>query len=150
MVYRRRGMGNRGMPLPFTALGAVLHAGCPTVDLGDTPTDINLCNPAGGQDYFVSDIYPNFIKGDTPGDSKSCTQNNRGHSEGNGPELTIRFQPRRDENFNFRQAQLFLNCVNEDMSLLPTKPLTGSDAHGDGNLSDGMNDAEVQTFLVWF
>ena len=70
--------------LRFRALGcvgaaglALLGAGCPTVDLGDTPTDINLCNPAGGLDYFTAEIYPKFIR---PGDTNACTQNGGCHN----------------------------------------------------------------------
>ena len=143
-------MGHRGMPLPFVVFGAGLLAGCPTVDLGDTPTDINLCNPAGGLDYFVSDIYPTFIKGDNPDDAKSCTQNMGCHSEGDGNALNFRIQARRDDNFNFRQAQVFLECGNEEMSLLLTKPLSGIEAHQGGNLFGAMTDPEVQAFLGWF
>ena len=40
----------------------VALCGCPTVDLGDTPPDIGLCNPAGGIDYFTSTIEPEFLK----------------------------------------------------------------------------------------
>lgn len=130
-------------------VGAVLLAGCPTVDLGDTPTDINLCNPAGGLDYFVSDVYPNFIRGDDPGNAKSCTQNNGCHNEaGNVP--NFRIQARRDDVFNFRQAQVYLNCGSEEMSRLLTKPLANVEAHGGGDIFTNMTDAEVQSFLGWF
>ena len=46
-------------------------AGCPTVDLGDTPTDIGLCNPPGGVEYFQERIWPEFVR---PGNANSCTK----------------------------------------------------------------------------
>jgi hypothetical protein len=143
-------MGNRGMPLPFLLLGGALLAGCPTVDLGDTPTDINLCNPAGGRDYFVAEIYPNFIRGDDPGNMKSCTQANGCHADGDGNAPNFRFGPRRDDNFNFRQAQQYLECGNEGMSPLLTKPLIGIEGHGGGDVFTSASDPEVLTFLGWF
>ena len=46
-----------GIRLWFAACGlaTLVFAGCPTVDLGDTPSDIGQCNPPGGEDY--SDVF---------------------------------------------------------------------------------------------
>jgi hypothetical protein len=122
-------------------------AGCPTVDLGDTPTDINLCNPPGGADYFRAEIYPNFIR---PTDAANgCTKAGGCHNEAGGNALNYKTQPQ-DDAFNFRQTQVFLNCGAPEMSPFLTKPLAGVDPHGGGNIYMSMDDAQVQVFLGWF
>ena len=122
-------------------------AGCPTVDLGDTPTDINLCNPPGGIDYFKTEIFPNYIRaGDA---TNGCTRNMQCHNEGGGNALNFRTNPQ-DDAFNFRQAQVFLNCGTPEMSPLLTKPLKGVDTHGGGDIYTSMSDPQVVTFLGWF
>jgi hypothetical protein len=123
-------------------------AGCPTVDLGDTPPDITLCNPAGGIEYFASEIYPRFLKAEDT--QAGCTQNLGCHNEGGGNALAFRIGVRRDDVFNYRQAQLFLDCGTPERSLLLTKPLAGIDAHGGGDIYSSASDAEVQAFLAWF
>lgn len=136
-----------GLPIAGVA-GLFLLAGCPTVDLGDTPTDINLCNPPGGIDYFVAEVYPVFLKGDDT--ATGCTQGNGCHNEGGGNALNFRVGARRDDVFNCRQAQVFLNCGTPEMSSLLTKPLSGVDAHGGGDVYGSTSDAAVQAFLGWF
>jgi len=135
-------MGNH---VVFAALALCL-GGCPTVDLGDTPTDINLCNPEGGIDYFRDEVYPKFIR---PQDSTGCTSQAGCHNEGGGNALNFKTSPQ-DDAFNFRQAQVFLNCGTPEMSQLLTKPLAGVDTHGGGNIYTSTSDAEVQVFLNWF
>lgn len=134
------------VPLAGAAIG--LLAGCPTVDLGDTPTDINLCNPAGGIDYFTAEIYPKYLKGDDT--AVGCTQDKGCHNEGGGNALNFKIGARRDDAFNFRQAQVFLNCGTPEASLLLTKPLAGIEPHGGGDLYMATSDADVQAFLGWF
>jgi len=126
---------------------AVVLAGCPTVDLGDTPTDITLCNPAGGLDYFSAEIYPNFVR---PVDAtNACTKAGGCHNDAGGNALNYKTNPQ-DDVFNYRQSQVFLNCGTPEMSQLLTKPLAGVEAHGGGNIFSSMSDAQVQLFLDWF
>ncbi len=126
-----------------------LVAGCPTVDLGDTPTDIGLCNPAGGLDYFTTVIWPEFVR-PTDG-AEGCTKTGSCHNEAGGNGLSFRTQPAPDFPFNFRQAQLFLNCGTPSSSLMLTKPLSGIDAHNGGDIfMPGADDATIQKFLDWF
>ena len=129
-----------------TGLLATL-AGCPTVDLGDTPTDIGLCNPAGGLDYFTDVIWPNFVRPNDP--AIGCTRAGGCHNEAGGNGLSFRTQPAPDFPFNYRQAQLFLNCGTPGASLLLTKPQSGTEPHGGGDLF-GAGDPAVQQFLDWF
>ncbi|MEO8703697.1 MAG: hypothetical protein ABI867_26845 [Kofleriaceae bacterium] len=144
-------MGNHGqrrvMVPRVVALALLLLGGCPTVDLGDTPDDIIKCNPAGGADYFSANIYPMYLKADDT--ATGCTQAAGCHNEGGGTPLNLRIGARRDDAFNFKQAQEFLDCDDPAMSRLLTRPLSEIDAHGGGDIYT-MSDAEVQVFLDWF
>jgi len=53
-----------GVGLCLGALGLV--AGCPTVDLGDTPDRHGQCNPAGGLTYFQDRSGPSTSSATTP------------------------------------------------------------------------------------
>ena len=131
--------------LAITALA--LLAGCPTVDLGDTPTDIGLCNPSGGLDYFQNVIWPNYVR---PTDSaKGCTRSGGCHNEAGGNALSFKTQPAPDFPFNYRQAQVFLNCGTPTASQMLTKPLSGQEPHGGGDLITN-SDPAYQMFLDWF
>ncbi|MBS1118880.1 MAG: hypothetical protein H6Q90_1108 [Deltaproteobacteria bacterium] len=136
--------GAAGVPL---ALALALLTGCPTVDLGDTPTDINLCNPPGGIEYFQNEVWPNYIR---PADTANgCTKNGGCHNEAGGNALNFKTNPV-DFAFNFRQAQVFLNCGTAEMSPLLSKPLAGVDTHGGGDIYATTNDPAVVIFLGWF
>ena len=57
----------------FVATCCVLAlAGCPSVDLGDTPSDIGLCNPKQGIAYFESDIWPKYLHPSVP--ARDCVK----------------------------------------------------------------------------
>ena len=133
--------------LATCCVAVALLGGCPTVDLGDTPTDINLCNPAGGVAYFTATIYPRYLAADDT--VNGCTRSTGCHNEGGGNALSFRIGARRDDAFNFRQAQVFLNCGTPEMSTLLTRPLGSIDPHGGGDIYT-MSDPEVQIFLDWF
>jgi len=126
------------------ALAALAFAGCPTVDLGDTPSDIGQCNPPGGQDYFDNVIYPQYLNANTP----ACTSSGGCHNEAGGNALNLRTQPV-DPVLNFKQAQVYLNCGTPEMSDLLTKPLAGTNPHGGGDLIQP-GDPRIQLFLDWF
>lgn len=139
-----RGVASRARVLAATAL--TLLAGCPTVDLGDTPADIGLCNPAGGLDYFREQIWPSFVR---PTDAtKGCTRAGGCHNEAGGNALGFRTQPE-DLTFNYRQTQIYLNCGQPMASELLTKPLAGIDPHGGMDLIQP-GDPAVMIFLDWF
>ena len=117
------------------------------MDLGDTPTDIGLCNPAGGLDYFTDVIWPSFVR---PSDgTNGCTKTGGCHNEAGGNALSFKTQPAPDFPFNYRQAQLFLNCGNPSASLLLTKPQAGVEPHSGGDIFNA-NDPAIQQFLGWF
>lgn len=130
----------------LAALLAALLAGCPTVDLGDTPSDIGLCNPAGGFDYFEAEIWPNFVR---PGNATAgCTRAGGCHDEAGGIALSFRTNPL-DLRFNYRQTQIYLNCGQPEASELRTKPLAGIDPHGGMDLIMTGDTADA-AFLGWF
>jgi hypothetical protein len=138
------GYRSSGAPWAFALL---LLGGCPTVDLGDTPEDINDCNPAQGAAYFTDVIYPMYLKGDDV--VNGCGQTGSCHNEGGGTPMNLRIGARRDDAFNFKQAQEFLDCGTPAMSRLLTRPLDTIDAHGGGDIYM-QSSAEVQIFLDWF
>ena len=120
-------------------------AGCPTVDLGETPPDIGLCTPAKGMDYFVNSIWPMYLH---PSGAKDCAQSSGCHAMAHGLALTT--QAPIDFVANYRVAQQYLNCGTPSASELLTKPLAGIDGHGGGDLFADQNDPAVQVFLNWF
>ncbi|HSR99849.1 MAG TPA: hypothetical protein VLM79_22500 [Kofleriaceae bacterium] len=122
----------------------VLAAGCPTVDLGDTPTEIGLCNPAGGLQYFQDQIWPNYVVRADP--MTSCNRAGSCHvAGGNG----LDFPNPVDYPNAYKRAQLYLNCGTPGASLFLTKPLAGIDQHGGGDIF-ASGDPSVQIFLDWF
>lgn len=131
----------------LVSLATLVLAGCPTVDLGDTPTDIGLCNPAGGLDYFTDVIWPNVVR--PSNGATGCTRTGGCHNEAGGNGLSFKTQPAPDFPFNFRQAQLFLNCGTPSASLFLTKPLSGTEPHSGGDIFQP-NDPAIQQFLDWF
>jgi hypothetical protein len=130
-------------------IALAMLTGCPTVDLGDTPEDINLCNPAGGIDYFRDVIYPMYLKAETPADAKSCARTGNCHQSGGGTPFNLVTGASRDDNVNFKAAQQFLNCGTVEDSTLLTRPLKERDSHGGDALFDEAS-PEHQMFLDWF
>jgi len=128
--------------LALTAVTAL--AGCPTVDLGDTPTEIGLCNPAGGLAYFQAQIWPNII--DRGAAANSCAKVACHVGGGNGLEFPMTI----DYPTAYKRTQIYLNCGSPEASLFLTKPLAGIDPHSGGDLFADMNDPAVQLFLAWF
>jgi hypothetical protein len=123
---------------------AITLCGCPTVDLGDTPPDIGLCNPSKGLAYFTSDIEPKFYKlTDT---TSGCARSSGCHDQSHG--LTLDRTPGMDS-INYKVTQAYLNCGNPFASELLTKPMAGVEGHGGGDLFT-MSDPQVMTFLDWF
>lgn len=125
-------------------LGLTLLAGCPTVDLGDTPTEIGLCNPAGGVQYFQDKIWPQFVVRTNP--NLSCAKGGCHVAGGNGLDFPMPV----DYSAAYKRTQIYLNCGTPEASLLLTKPLAGIDPHGGGDIFPNTNDAAVQIFLAWF
>jgi hypothetical protein len=132
----RRGLG--------LGLGLGLLGGCPTVDLGDTPTDIGLCNPAGGVSYFQDQIWPKYVVRTDP--KAQCNQANCHIAGGNG----LDFPTPVDYPTAYKRVQIYLNCGMPSASPFLTKPLAGIDAHTGGDIFASLSDPAVQVFLDWF
>jgi hypothetical protein len=142
------GMGTRSaIILPAAAAVLLSLGGCPTVDLGDTPTDIGLCNPRGGVEYFETVIWPDFVR--PTNTTNGCNRAGGCHNEAGGNGLGFMTQAPIDFRFNYRQAQLFLNCGTPAASLMLTKPLSGTEPHGGGDIFQS-NDPAIQKFIDWF
>jgi hypothetical protein len=134
-------MANHGARWAFCALAL---AGCPTVDLGDPPADIGVCNPAKGLSYFISDIEPKYFF--LPDTTKGCARDSSCHDQAHG--LTLqRIEP--NDQANYQISQIYLNCGDPMASPLLTKPLAGIDGHGGGDLFT-TSDPQYMEFLNWF
>src|SRR5262245_14596092 len=143
-------MGIRRTAVSGLLLGLLVGAsGCPTVDLGEPPEDIGLCNPAGGLDYFTTQIWPMYVR--PANTTNGCTKTGSScHAQGEGNALGFRIDPSPDFAANFRAARVYLNCGTPDMSELLTKPLANIEAHGGGDIFPSKDDAAVKVFLGWF
>lgn len=118
-------------------------AGCPVVDLGDSPPNVGQCTPARGEAYFETDIWPKYLNNPT----KSCVQSGCHAENGNGGVLRLTTMPP-DLPGNYRKVLVDLNCSKPDDSLLLTKP-TLFDPHSGGKIF-AATDPLAQTFLDWF
>jgi len=149
MGSHRSKAASRGASLLAPVVLSLL-AGCPTVDLGDTPSDIGLCNPPGGIDFFRDEVWPKFVR---PTDATNgCTKAGGCHNEAGGNALAFKggaTPSATDFTFNYRQTQIYLNCGNPEASPLRTKPLSSMDPHGGGDLMAPGSEPDT-TFLMWF
>jgi hypothetical protein len=125
---------------------ALAAAGCPTVDLGDTPEDIGLCNPRGGLPYFQDVIWPKYVL--RQGMGNSCTSPGGCHVLGDGNLLGYKTEPV-DFAANYRATLVHLECGTPMESRFLTKPLKGIDGHGGTDFIEP-GAPEVQLFLDWF
>ena len=125
-------------------MALALLPGCPTVDLGDTPTEIGLCNPAGGLAYFQDQIWPNYVT--RPNPQQTCARATCHIAGGNG----LDFPATIDYPTAYRRAQIYLNCGTPEASLFLTKPLAGVEPHGGDDIFPSLQDPAVQIFLNWF
>jgi hypothetical protein len=135
-------MGTQRTAAWLVALVAL--SGCPTVDLGDAPQDVGLCNPAGGLPYFQDVMWPEYIR--PTNTTNGCTKNGCHGDGGTSPRFQV--SPV-DFAFNYRLTQSLLNCGTPMASRFLTKPLAGVDAHTGGEIFQP-GDPAVQVFLDWF
>jgi hypothetical protein len=126
---RVRSPGLRPLSL---AIGIVLLAGCPTVDLGDQPPVPGDCQPDPAE--FEATIWPMALS--TGDDATTCVKANC-HSQATGRSgLRLIENPSgaADHAANYESVIRFLNCAAPRSSRLLTKPVAGIDGHGGGDL----------------
>jgi hypothetical protein len=122
--------------LSLVAVGAL--AGCPTVDLGDTPVTPPLCRPSLDGFKKVGGIWDTAI--DPPDASKSCVAREGCHAQATGRSaLRLTAKPRdqmtdADWSQNLDVIARFLNCASPASSAFITKPEAGIDSHLGGDL----------------
>lgn len=125
-----------------------LLGGCPTVDLGEEPAAPGACRP--DPIYFEDVIWPEFVTGG--GDpTVSCVGASGCHDAGNSARSSLRFDTAEPIDFagNYDVLTRFLNCASPEASAALTKPQSGLDAHGGGDLFDAAS-APATAFLQWF
>ncbi|HVV84748.1 MAG TPA: hypothetical protein VHE35_16900 [Kofleriaceae bacterium] len=120
-------------------------AGCPTVDLGDTPPDPGVCRP--DRSYFDSTIWPMYL---APSDEAHSCVKGGCHGDDRGVSaLRLDTTEPIDLARNYDVATRFLNCGTPEASLLYTKPLRGLENHGGGDIFTA-TDAQADVFRMWF
>ncbi|MBE7453783.1 MAG: hypothetical protein HS111_34425 [Kofleriaceae bacterium] len=153
---RTSAVGGFGAALPAALVAALgvavvlLLPACPTVDLGEVPPDPNVCRP--DRSYYETEIWPNFLAPTDP--VKSCVAQAGCHAAVNGRSaLRLDTIEPIDHNRNYTTVTRFLNCNTPASSGLLTKPLTGEDPHGGGDMltrGNAADDAVIDLFLGWF
>ena len=128
------------------ACSVMLLCGCPTVDLGDDPPAVGLCNPTGGITYFQNEIVPNYLK--LADSNNGCGRDGACHNRAHGAAFDLT-PANIASNANYRVALQYLNCGQPRQSQLLTKPLAGEDGHGGGDLIQN-GSTEMMKFLMWF
>ncbi len=145
---RRRAVGG-AVARSAAALGplvALACAGCPTVDLGDDPVEPGVCRP--DPDFFRTRVWPEYLA--QPDMAKTCVGRSGCHGEADGRSaLRLDTTDPIDFTRNYQVVTRFLNCGTPEASSLFTKPLTGEDPHGGGDMFAG-GDASAAVFLDWF
>jgi hypothetical protein len=130
-------------------------AGCPTVDLGETPADIGVCNPNGGIAYFQSMIWPSYLHnpamtcGSSHTMSCDCARSGCHLAPGGAGGLGFGTNVPADFALDYQAAQQELDCTMPEASKLLTRPLAGVDPHGGQDIF-AMSDPQYQLFLNWF
>jgi hypothetical protein len=135
---------SRSYVASVASLGLAVLAGCPTVDLGDTPSEIGLCNPAGGAQYFQDQIWPNYVVRNNA--ANSCATVSCHVGGGNALDYPVQI----DYAAAYRRTQNQLNCGTPSASPFLTKPLAGIDPHGGKDIFLDQSDPAVQIFFAWF
>lgn len=127
-----------------TTAAALTLPGCPTVDLGETPPDPPTCNADGL--YYEQTIWPQYL---APAETAtSCVGQAGCHRLEDGRSgLRLHTDPV-DHEANLQIVVRFLNCGSPDLSSLLTKPISGVDSHGGGDLF-APGSAQETTFLSW-
>jgi hypothetical protein len=139
----------RWAPAPLAALAVVGLAGCPTVDLGETPADPGVCRPDALE--FRDVIWPEYL---APADTnRSCVGMSGCHDASDGRsalrlETDVAGDPTAHDR-NYAVVIRFLNCGTPDASSLLTKPLAGLDPHGGGDIFPNIDDPAVMAFEAW-
>jgi hypothetical protein len=136
----------------WLAVCVLALGGCPTVDFGESPAGIGVCNPDRGEPYFEATIWPQYIRspatncGPNKNLSCDCAQSSC-HGGAHGPDFDTTLPT--DYVAMYRLSQQFLNCGAPTASPLLTRPLAGIDGHGGGDLFT-TSEPQYQIFLDWF
>jgi hypothetical protein len=142
------GMGSlpAKLRMALAMAGLIGLAGCPTVDLGDTPADIGTCKP--DRSYFETTIWPMYI--DNADAAKSCVSMGGCHDDSNNPRSAMHFKTTTPIDYaaNYRAITLRLNCSDPEASEAVSYPVQF--LPHPVMLFD-INSPEVQNvFLPWF
>ena len=130
-------------------------AGCPVVDLGETPPGIGVCDPNGNIDYFKTMMWDGYIHntatncGPSHNMSCDCARSGCHLAPGGAGGLGFSLNVPQDFPLDYQAAQHELICGTPDASKLLTRPISGIDPHGGGDIFS-MSDPQYQLFEGWF
>jgi hypothetical protein len=139
---------------PLLLLGAGL-AGCPTVDVGDTPVAPPLCRPSLEAFRAPGGIWDVAI--DPPDPARSCIVAEGCHSQATGRSGLRLIAKSRDLftdvewSLNLDVVSRYLNCSTPSDSTFITKPEAGTDPHLGGDLwtCGGSGCEPISTIEAW-
>ncbi len=142
--------------MPLLVVRAVLAGvlllsltGCPTVDLGEEPPPPGLCRPDVG--YYQDVIWVEIIN--SPDTAINCVGESGCHQRANGRSalrlITGASLSQSDHTQNYEVVTRFLNCGTPGASTFLTKPISGVDPHGGGDLF-GPGAMIEDLFCGWF
>jgi hypothetical protein len=110
------------------------------------PVSPGACRPDPA--YFEDVIWPEFVS--PPDDNKSCVAQGGCHQLENGRSaFRVSTNEPIDFDANYNVITRFLNCGDPASSSALTKPLSGIDSHGGGDLFAPGSESE-SIFLMWF
>lgn len=133
-------------PVLALLLCVLAGTGCPTVDLGETPVSPGACRPDAT--YFREVMWPEFFA--PAAEELSCVSAAGCHRVEDGRSaLRLETTEPLDHAGNYEVVTRFLNCGAPDASSALTKPRSGVDSHGGGDMF-GPGSAPESTFLQWF
>ena len=132
------------------SLLAALTTGCPTVDLGDDLAEPGICRPSTL--FFEQAVWPQFFA--PAAAERSCVSATACHRQSDGrSSLRVDFDPAMPDVVNLNDSYnvivRFLNCGSPESSSLLTKPLSGIDSHGGGDIF-AEDSEQYLVFLAWF
>jgi len=127
-------------------------AGCPTIDLGDTPVTPPLCRPSLDELKKPGGIWDLAVN--PPDASKSCVAMSGCHAQATGRSaLRLIPTPMTDADWeqNLDEIAQFLDCATPSASLFVTKPEAGVEAHLGGELwtCDASSCEPIDTVEKW-
>jgi hypothetical protein len=133
------------------AMLLLVLAGCPTIDLGETPVTPPLCRPSLDTLKKPGGVWDVAVNPSDP--QKSCVAMAGCHAQATGRSaLRLIPMPQSDADWaqNLDEIAQFLDCASPSESLFVTKPEAGVESHLGGDLWENCATCEpMATVVKW-